>query len=613
MSGIVGIVNLDQAPVDRELLNALTAKLSMRGPDAQAIWTEASVGLGHAMLRTRAGVTGTAQPHTLDGKTWIVADARIDARDLLIAELNAPVASAALDDPELILLAYRKWGTDCVRHLLGDFSFAIWDTDKRALLCARDHFGVRPFYYTRSERCFVFSNDLDTLRLHPAVSAKLNDIAILNFLIFRYQPRVDQTTFADIAALPAAARLQLHDGRVDVEHYWTLPIEEPFRFRKRSEFVEGYREVLASAVADRSGFDRAGILLSGGMDSTSIAAALTCLCHVPPRMLTAFTYGYTSLIPDPEPHYAKLVANRLRIDWRFLGRDNEQWFEGWDRPDVRFPEPVVTSPLSSPNDGVRLAALNEGIRVFFCGWGPDLMLRFEPSYYLDSLRELEPLTLLRSIIEFLLRYHRRPPLNIRGARRRWRSALTRKDGLADDTITPLLSADFAGREDLPTTWRQYITNTRVHPRRRVAYDGLTNHFWTLAFGNYDAANWGAPIEFRYPYFDVRVVRYFLRVPVLPWCSDKALMREAMRGLLPAEVLARPKTPVAAEPAHAPAPWVSGAGVPGPQLSKYVIAEKARQLLEQFGTNAEMTRRLVALDHWMEHCAGATNSTVQQSV
>src|SRR5208337_1764648 len=174
-----------------------------RGPDAQECWTDSHVGLGHAMLRTSVEMAHEQQPRTLDGHVWITADARIDAREELIQKLRADgcLGLARANDAELILIAYRVWGTSCVDHLLGDFSFAIWDGIRKRLFCARDHFGVRPFYYARIDRCLIVSNNLETIREHPCVSYKLNDLAIVNFLLFRYHPRIDQTSFADIQSL----------------------------------------------------------------------------------------------------------------------------------------------------------------------------------------------------------------------------------------------------------------------------------------------------------------------------------------------------------------------------------------------------------------------------
>src|SRR6185369_13725568 len=162
--------------------------------------------LGHTLLRTTEESTHERQPLSLDGKVWIVADARIDARQELIAGLRAgeQEVEAAVPDVELILRAWHVWGESCVEHLLGDFAFAIWDAGRRRLFCARDQMGVRPFFYACPGRGVIFSNTLDCIRRHPAVSCRLNDLAIADFLLFDANQDPATTVFAEIQRLPPA-------------------------------------------------------------------------------------------------------------------------------------------------------------------------------------------------------------------------------------------------------------------------------------------------------------------------------------------------------------------------------------------------------------------------
>ena len=533
MSGIVGIVNFDKAPVDAVLLREMTQHMAFRGPDAQEIWIDSHVGLGHAMLRTTFEMAVEQQPLTLDGRIWITADARIDGREELIHKLkaNARTQLAHVTDTELILHAYRVWGSDCVHHLLGDFAFAIWDASRQRLFCARDHFGVRPFYYSRVGGCLIFSNNLDTIRRHPRVSDELNDLAIVNFLLFRYQPRIDQTSFADIQALLPAHTLTWEGGKTTISRYWTLPIEEPIRYKRHHDYVDHFRELLDAAVADRMRTDRAGILMSGGMDSSSLAATIHSLRLQKKEefALKAFTYVYDRLIPDEERRYATLVASYLHIPIHFAAIDEDKLFDGWDREGFSFPEPMIGAPLWNNEDCIRKAALDDGVHVFYSGLGPDAMLS-EPTRYGVLLRHGHFGHFVGQIGGFLMRYRQRP---LAAARRCWQRMWgTIPERRADVEALALLAPSIAERIDIPKRWWQFPEQPQRHPWRPSTYSQLTNHYWTLGFQQNDAANWRAPIEFRYPYFDIRLVRYLLRVPVLPWFSNKALLREAMRGKLP---------------------------------------------------------------------------------
>src|SRR5258706_15618873 len=188
MSGVAGVFHLAGAPVDPAWLDKMSSCLAFRGPDGSHVWSEGSAGLCHTLLRTspehECDSEFQPQPCTLDGRVWIAADARIDARDTLLAELQPHVRQdlRAASSAQLILHAYAHWGVDCVRHLLGDFAFILWDSLRRRVFCGRDHFGIKPLYYVQVAQCLLVGNTLDCLRQFPFVPSDLNDQAIADFL-----------------------------------------------------------------------------------------------------------------------------------------------------------------------------------------------------------------------------------------------------------------------------------------------------------------------------------------------------------------------------------------------------------------------------------------------
>jgi asparagine synthase (glutamine-hydrolysing) len=614
MSGIVGIVNLDRTLVDQALLHSMTQHLAFRGPDGQASWADSHVGFGHAMLRTDVQAVDSQQPCSLDGRVWITADARIDGREELTKRLEAKGCRELenASDAKLILHAYRIWGTSCVDYLLGDFVFAIWDAQRQRLFCARDHFGVRPFYYAHVGKCLIFSNNLDTIRLHPQVSDELNDLAIVNFLIFRYQPRIDQSTFADIQALLPAHTLVLEGGTPRTSRYWTLPIEEPIHYKRRDDYVHHFRELLDTAISDRMRTDRAGILMSGGMDSPSIAATVH---HLRTRRgskfeLKAFTFVYDRLIPDNERHYAAVVAQHLDIPIHFEVQDDCKLFEEWDRNEFRFPEPVVSALWTNDNP-VRKAALADKTSVFFSGYGPDALLN-EPARYHTMLRHGLIGDAARQVCSFIRRYSDRP---LAGAVQAWR----RIWGVMEERrpafeASKLLESRIVQKIGVPIRWWQLPYEPQRHPWRPSTYSSLANPFWTICFQQFDAANWLAPVEFRYPYFDIRLVRYLLRMPALPSFSNKMLLRKAMCDRLPESICLRPKSPLAGRPIHSYAEWVHQIKMPGNHLARYVDSDQVmRQWAQPNSVPGDTLKRsLISLNHWLENYKqndkGARNET-----
>ena len=209
-------MNLDGAPVDRILLGRMTDFMTFRGPDAQQTWVADNIGFGHTLLQTTEESEDEHQPFTLDGRVWIVADARVDAQHELMRKPQAnghENISSHVTDVELILRAYQVWDEDWVEHLLGDFAFGIWDGSQQRLFCARDHMGVKPLYYAHIGSRVIFSNTLDCIREHPGVSDKLDDLAIADFLLF------------DLNQDPTRHRRA--SRRYDNPYYYSSPVYDP--------------------------------------------------------------------------------------------------------------------------------------------------------------------------------------------------------------------------------------------------------------------------------------------------------------------------------------------------------------------------------------------------
>ena len=163
MSGIYGIINLKNQPVDKQQLDKMEALLLHRGLDGNGQWLQDNVGLGHLKLEITPESAYEKLP--LEYKQWVItADARVDNRDELNTPLSIEVAERhKIPDTTYIVKAYEKWGKDCVKHLIGDFAFAIWDKNSQTLFCARDHIGIKPFFYLKTEDKFIFASEVKTL------------------------------------------------------------------------------------------------------------------------------------------------------------------------------------------------------------------------------------------------------------------------------------------------------------------------------------------------------------------------------------------------------------------------------------------------------------------
>jgi asparagine synthase (glutamine-hydrolysing) len=343
MSGIGGIVLAPGRSVDAPLLQLMAASLHFRGPDGDSTWIGGAVGFAHALLRTGDAAV-VPQPCTLDGSTWITADARIDGRADLIRRLEADAHAnlSTCDDSQLILHAYRAWGERCVDHLLGDFAFAIWDSRERRLFCARDHFGVKPFYYAEVDGGLVFSNTLDCVRTHPAVSDALDELFIADFLVCGCSQQLTATAYAQVKRLAPAHSLSMSGGPAAVRRYWSLPTAGRIRYRKSADYVEHFRELLNAAVGDRIRDCAPAIWMSGGLDSTAIAATAQRILKErgAAAQARAYTVIYESLFDDTERRYAQIASRAIGIATQYLSADQSLPFAGWDDSEIHNPEPL---------------------------------------------------------------------------------------------------------------------------------------------------------------------------------------------------------------------------------------------------------------------------------
>lgn len=275
MSGIFGLVKTGDL-VDRFILEAMADALAHRGPDGYRLWLNGDVGFGHRMLQT----TPEAHLETLpfydpESQIAITSDSRLDNRDELISLVGrGNFKSEVIADSLIILESYKKWGCDCVYHLLGDFSFAIWEANEKRLFCARDHLGVKPFNYYHASNTFCFCSESRVIAHHSRLPTSIYYPRIADFLTPHLEG-IDKisTFYTNIFRLPPGHFLQLSKGWFRIAKYWK-PEEEIHETKIRSdeECIEQLTEILTTSVKNRVRGINAAILLSGGVDSATIMA-----------------------------------------------------------------------------------------------------------------------------------------------------------------------------------------------------------------------------------------------------------------------------------------------------------------------------------------------------
>ena len=274
MSGILGFYSENNLSEHQVILDEMQSAIAHRGPDGLGHWTDGAVAIGHQRFVTTPEAQYERSPHSNARSNCVItADVRLDNRDELIETLNLEsLDSQELTDPDLILEAYQRWGNDCPDKLLGAFAFIIWDPQRQIYFGARDHMGVKPFYYSHQEKFFAFASEIKALLRSPQISNDLDENRITSLLTSELNDRV-RTCYVDISRLPAAHWIEFSPhSSLKIHPYWQLDPHREIQLQDDTEYIQTFRAIFDKAVRCRLRRQvPIGSHLSGGMDSSSIA------------------------------------------------------------------------------------------------------------------------------------------------------------------------------------------------------------------------------------------------------------------------------------------------------------------------------------------------------
>ncbi|MFN4014195.1 MAG: asparagine synthase-related protein [Reyranella sp.] len=546
--------------------------------------------------RARRAAFGAGPDSTsaaLAGRYRILGRFRLDARDELRSRLGRSAASAS--DAMLCLLAYAKWGVSFTDFLAGDFAFVLWDDDAQCLLGVRDRLGVHTLFHSRTADIWLVGDSLDWLAGRGPTRDALDDYWIADFLVLGVPREFERTVYRDIKRLAPAHLMKLGEGGLSLRRYWRLDVPEPIYLNRSEAYCERFRELLSRAVADRLPHGRVGIAMSGGLDSTTLAATAVEVTGDPSRIVAECEH-YERLMHIREDHYASLAARHIGIELRIRPADDIAYDPQWRTRELHSPEPMTA--LINAHDMQRVAReMGASATVWLDGEGPDNALILERDAYLGWLRRQR---WWRRLAQALLGYSAAKGLA------GWAQTIGRHTGLRReaelepfDTLPRWLRRDFAERLALPERQGSLgVGGDMSHPWHPAAIGSFTSPIWQSHFDVRAFEGMLGGFEWRYPYLDLRVLEFMLSVPPVPWGWHKRLIREAMRGRLPPEVLARRKTPLDCYPEVATIREIGMPALPdGHRIARYVDP----QLLPGLdASDPDLATALTAhaLDHWL---------------
>jgi len=376
VSAIFGVVNPHGgAPPDRALL-PMRAALAAHGGDGSSTWAGRGVGLGQELKRVTPEDLAERQPLlSRDGQRVLVSDGRIDNRRELSAGLGLAWESPEVPDSAFILAAYERWGVDCARELIGSFAFALWDEDRRRLLLARSPFGARPVFYLQGEDFVAFATMPRALFALPGVPRALNLQSIADLLVL-VPPEPGASLYEGISSLEPGHQLTVDRQGSRERVFWKPDLRRELRLGSDEEYQDAFTELFDRVVADQlRSLQPVGMLLSGGLDSASVAAAAAPLLAKRGERLTAFTGAPMVGFRDPdlpgwaldEASLAGTVAARhgnvdhlvLRPPGVFLD-DLDQFFDAAEMPYTGTASRVWY-------EGIMAAAFRRDISVLLTG------------------------------------------------------------------------------------------------------------------------------------------------------------------------------------------------------------------------------------------------------
>ena len=602
MCGITGILQYAQTaqPVDEAVLVTMRDALAHRGPDQAGsyITPDRRVGLGFRRLAIVDLSPAAHQPmFSQDQSVAIIFNGEIYNHLVIRKALEKQgYTYRSRSDTETILYAYQEYGIEFIHKLLGMFALAIWDERKKRLVLVRDRIGIKPLYYTFAEGNFVFGSEIKALLHHPSVHRELNEEAMDHYLTFLVPP-APMTLFKDIYKLePGHFMIVGTDGYVHKEQYWDpvanstshgsgqqsidfdgTPIAESSLLSSDVPMTEEMcagtiRKLLKQSINDRMMSDVPfGVFLSGGIDSSTNVALMAELMD---RPVDTFSVGFRDLEKYNELGYARQVAQQFRTNHHEIIIDHRDALEFLPKLIYHQDEPLA-DPVCIPLYFVSKLARENGTIVVQVGEGSDEQfagypwmvreLRFYntlwkayrslPTFARSAIYKTASAVLEQRQSYLALEYFRKAYM---GEELFWGGAInfteTHKRHLLNGWRRPGSSSP----HELVHQWHQRLLerDPGADYLKRMIYVEFKHRLPELLLMRVDKVSMATSVEARVPFLDHRMVEYSMSIPKelkIRHGETKYILKKAMEGILPRNIIYRKKQGFAAPVEH----WLRG--------------------------------------------------------
>lgn len=601
MCGVCGMFYPDaRERADRETLARMNAQIVHRGPDDDGFFVEGNVGLAMRRLSIIDVKSGHQPLSNEDQRLWIVYNGEIYNHRQLRDDLEAKGHHYRThSDTESIVHLYEEYGRDCVKHLRGMFAFAIWDRRERKLFIARDRLGIKPLYYFFDGKKFLFGSEIKTILSYPGVSAEFNPGTLAEYLAFGYISG-EETMFRGIRKLLPGHTLELDErGEINILPYWDMPMGGEKEHRSRKYYVKTYRELLEQCVESHLMSDvPLGVFLSGGLDSSAVAALTTRIRKEP---IETFAVGYGEDAFSELP-FARQVAEHIGSKHHEVRLSREEFFRNLPQMIWHEDEPIVWPSSVSLYSVARLA--RERVTVVLTGEGSDETLAGYTRYAwtllnsrMDNVYRSVAPSVLRNLVRKTIEAG---PLGATLHRKLEHTFLVRDGASWPSFYFDNFYSAFSGAEESD------LLTEEARRDAGDAYSGSMSH-WDHSSGDLlhrllytdiktylvellmkqDQMSMAASIESRVPFLDHVLVEFTASIPAeysIQGLAGKHILKSAVDDLLPHSIVYRKKMGF-------PTPWAYW--LAGPQLADLEATLLDGRTVERRLFRPEAVRRLFA--------------------
>lgn len=557
MCGICGKIRLyGHEPIDGQLIKKMADTLKHRGPDAEGIYTNGPIGLGHRRLSVIDLSDAARQPMSNEDKSiWIVCNGEIYNFQSLRSSLEKKGhIFSSHSDIEVIIHLYEEVGIDCVKSLRGMFAFCLWDEKRKRVLLARDRIGKKPLVYTVNNGNLIFASEIKALLADPSVARQVNRDALDDYLTYQYVP-APETMFAAIKKLPPAHILVCENSQIKIERYWDISYKDKISL-KEEDICQHLLGLLKEATKIRLISDvPLGVFLSGGIDSSAIVAIMSEVSHDP---IKTFSIGFEEESFN-ELQYARRIS-------KIFNTEHHEYIVKPDALNVlpkliwHFNEPfadsscIATYHLSRmTREKVTVALSGDGGDESFAGYERYVANKIARIYALIplGLRKVFDVLISQRLSEstrkkdFIKRLKRFTKVHNESRERRYASWMSIFDNSLKEK---LYSSEFMNILAGKDSWG-YI----LEAYGQAAADNFIDASLSVDLRTYlpgdllvkaDITTMANSLEARSPFLDQEVMEFAASIPAelkLKGWMTKYILKRALRDILPREILSRKKS------------------------------------------------------------------------